>query len=229
VVCWSSFGQDGNSYGVFGKYYLGDPINQPLNFFSLRLPALDAILGATTIGFEWQQTNQAHLNFPWEIEYTLYLDISEEFNDPQRYTGIYDTVYSVNDLMPGQTYFWKVLAINIEGDSLWSSETFGFYIDPAASIEALNVQRPDSYELYQNYPNPFNPTTTIIYELPITNYVELSIFNYLGQKVVTLVSSRQNAGYHQMEWDATGFASGIYVVTLEAGNFKASQKMLLVK
>jgi hypothetical protein len=78
---------------------------------------------------------------------------------------------------------------------------------------------PNDYKLNQNYPNPFNPTTKINYELPTTNYVDLSIYNMLGQKVVTLVSEKQNAGNHQVEWDASGFASGVYYYRIEAGEF----------
>ena len=73
------------------------------------------------------------------------------------------------------------------------------------------------FRLSQNYPNPFNPKTIINYELParsegglMMNDVELSVYNLLGQKVATLVSERQEAGYHQVEWDGSGFASGVY-------------------
>jgi hypothetical protein len=64
------------------------------------------------------------------------------------------------------------------------------------------------FRLLQNFPNPFNPTTIINYELPITNYTELNIYNLLGQRVATLVSEKQEAGQHQVEWDASGFSSG---------------------
>ena len=86
-----------------------------------------------------------------------------------------------------------------------------------------------SFELKQNYPNPFNPRTIINYELPIANDVELTVFNLMGQKVATLVSAKQNAGLYQVEWDATGFGSGIYIYRLTAGNIHEIKKMLLVK
>jgi hypothetical protein len=85
------------------------------------------------------------------------------------------------------------------------------------------------YKLNQNYPNPFNPTTVINYELPITNYVNLSIFNLLGQKLATLVSEKQHAGDHQIEWDASGFAGGVYYFRIEAGNFVQTRKMIYLK
>ena len=63
----------------------------------------------------------------------------------------------------------------------------------------------------------------------MTNEVELSVYNLLGQKVVTLVSEKQKAGHHQVEWNASGFASGIYYYYLKAGEFKDVKKMLLIK
>jgi hypothetical protein len=85
------------------------------------------------------------------------------------------------------------------------------------------------FNLNQNYPNPFNPMTTIKYQLPINSDVELSIYNLLGQKIATLVSEKQKAGYHQVEWDASGFASGIYYYRIEAGEFQDVKKMILIR
>jgi hypothetical protein len=99
----------------------------------------------------------------------------------------------------------------------------------------LNVEKQDlnhlpiSYGLSQNYPNPFNPRTIINYELPITNWVELNIYNLLGQKVATLVSEEQKAGYHQVEWKASGFSSGVYFYHLRAGDFRDVKKMVIMK
>jgi photosystem II stability/assembly factor-like uncharacterized protein len=83
--------------------------------------------------------------------------------------------------------------------------------------------------LFQNYPNPFNPLTMINYQLPITNYVELTVYNLLGQKVTTLVSKKQKAGYHQAEWNASRLSSGVYYYKIEAGEFQDVKKMILLK
>ena len=89
------------------------------------------------------------------------------------------------------------------------------------------------YALFQNYPNPFNPTTVISYQLGAPDYapvhVELNIYTILGQKVATLVSEKQIPGSYQVEWDAAGFASGIYFYRLQAGHFRAWNKMILKK
>lgn len=87
-----------------------------------------------------------------------------------------------------------------------------------------------NFELFQNYPNPFNPVTSIEYQLPQISQVDLSIFNILGQKVATLVSEKQLAGSYKVEWDAGGFASGIYFYRLETDKgFVQSRKLILLK
>jgi len=85
------------------------------------------------------------------------------------------------------------------------------------------------FGLSQNYPNPFNPTTAIGYRLLAVSDVELGIYNILGQKVAVLVSEQQAAGLYQVEWDATGFSSGIYFYILKAGEFQGVKKMILLR
>jgi len=92
-----------------------------------------------------------------------------------------------------------------------------------------NPQMPNDYVLKQNAPNPFNPKTMINYQLPITNYVELSIYNVIGQKIATLVDEYQPAGDYFVEWDARGFATGIYFYRLQAGNCHEIKKAILIR
>jgi len=91
------------------------------------------------------------------------------------------------------------------------------------------VESLSSYHLHQNYPNPFNPRTSIKYELPVPGFVQLSIYNLLGQQVANLISERQNAGQYSIEWDATGFASGLYFYKLQTGDFSLVKKMVVMK
>jgi hypothetical protein len=104
-----------------------------------------------------------------------------------------------------------------------------YFTGDLTSLEDLKTTQLTSFTLKQNYPNPFNPKTIINYELPTTNKVDLSIYNVLGQKVITLVSEKQKAGYHQVEWDASRFASGVYFYILRAGDFRDVKKMVLLK
>jgi hypothetical protein len=89
---------------------------------------------------------------------------------------------------------------------------------------------PSIFYLSKNYPNPFNSTTIINYKLPMTNYIELNIYNVISQRVATLVSEKQNAGNYQVEWDASGFASGVYYYRLStSAGFVQTKKLVLLK
>jgi photosystem II stability/assembly factor-like uncharacterized protein len=88
---------------------------------------------------------------------------------------------------------------------------------------------PAKFSLSQNFPNPFNPVTAIGYQLSALSQVELSIYNLLGQKIVTLVSEKRKAGYHRVQWDASGFASGVYYYRIGVGNFTKTRKMVYLK
>jgi len=88
---------------------------------------------------------------------------------------------------------------------------------------------PNNFELHQNYPNPFNPVTTIQYNLPADNHVELVIYDVNGRKVAELVSEQQTAGDYKTEWNATELPSGIYFCRIQAGDFVSSRRMILLK
>jgi hypothetical protein len=88
---------------------------------------------------------------------------------------------------------------------------------------------PRGFDLAQNYPNPFNPATTIRFSLPHRKYVNLSVYNTLGQLVLTLVNGNFDAGYHDVKFDASQMASGIYFYRLSAGSFISTKKMVLLK
>jgi hypothetical protein len=112
------------------------------------------------------------------------------------------------------------------------------YLDmfPPVDVENENGEIiPTAFELSQNYPNPFNPTSTIKFAIPKNARVNLSVYNVLGQKVAELVNSVQTAGYHTVQWNATDFASGVYIYRLKAdatdgtSTFTASKKMILLK
>ena len=94
---------------------------------------------------------------------------------------------------------------------------------------ALGEDMPADFTLDQNYPNPFNPSTTIRYGLPRKSFVHLSVFNSIGQQVATLAAGEQGAGYHEIEFNASHFSSGVYLCRLVAGSYVQTRKLLLVR
>jgi len=93
---------------------------------------------------------------------------------------------------------------------------------------------PAEFFLAQNYPNPFNPTTLISFGLPKDSDIKVEVFNLLGQRVKTLLSGQEKAGYKTIIWDGTnesgkGVASGVYFYKVDAGAFHDSRKMTLLR
>jgi hypothetical protein len=139
----------------------------------------------------------------------------------------------IGQVLPGDiNYNFKGVLdeIRVYNRALSATEIKDLYDQTSAIESDENNAIPDNYSLSQNFPNPFNPLTMINYQLPITDKVELSIYNLLGQKVATLVSESQKAGYHSAQWDASVFASGVYFYRIITDNgFSNTKKLILLK
>ena len=111
------------------------------------------------------------------------------------------------------------------------------YIDaPGRSVLSIATPAtlPDQITFAQNYPNPFNPITTFSYEIPKAEFVTIAVFDMRGSKVATLVNERQNPGVRSYRWNGTNdngdvVAAGVYIYTIQAGNFQQSKKMIFLK
>lgn len=103
------------------------------------------------------------------------------------------------------------------------------YQPQLVKVEEPDIVKAKQWELTQNYPNPFNTTTTISYQLPKSSFVRLNIYDISGRLVDKLINEKKNAGYYSVEWNAENVCSGVYFYRIEAGNFVAVKKGLLVK
>lgn len=104
------------------------------------------------------------------------------------------------------------------------------YVDASlTAIDPNNHNVPTEFSLQQNYPNPFNPSTTIKYSVPTAGNVSVKIYNSLGAEVKTVVNSFHSTGNYEEIVDMDGFASGVYFYTMQAGDFKDTKRMILVK
>jgi len=117
----------------------------------------------------------------------------------------------VSDLYP----FRKSVSINLKNSPI--------------GIKQSTEEIPKTFLLYQNYPNPFNPVTMINYELPIGNYVKLTVTDILGREIGILVNENQRAGKYEVTWDASKFTSGVYFCRIETKEYISTKKMVLLK
>ena len=144
-----------------------------------------------------------------------------EFNAPINYTTgdtpdwafIYTTVYDLNSGL-GTIGSWALV------DNL----TLGGVTD-VEQISGL----PENFSLQQNYPNPFNPSTLIEYSIPEQSFVDLKVYDILGNEVATLVNEEQSAGTYRADFTSDNLASGLYVAQLRAVSFSKTIKMSLMK
>jgi hypothetical protein len=133
-----------------------------------------------------------------------------------------------------ETAYWQGYDALLQNASTGSSglimaelEIFAAQAAPIENNEAAVA--PVDFQVEQNFPNPFNPTTSIRYGLPRAAKVILRIYNLRGELVQTLANGEQSAGYHEITFDATGLASGIYFYRFEAGEFTTTGKMILAR
>ncbi|MGH2574562.1 MAG: T9SS type A sorting domain-containing protein, partial [Ignavibacteria bacterium] len=88
---------------------------------------------------------------------------------------------------------------------------------------------PERHYLYQNYPNPFNPNSKIKFQISKLGDVKLKVFDVLGREVAVLVNDRLKPGSYEIDWNASGYPSGVYLYKLSAGEYTETKKMILIK
>lgn len=141
------------------------------------------------------------------------------------YNRIYPPLYGNINLVK----FNNELTGWIKGDNSSQTVVYRTTNGGLSYISTNNNVVSDKFSLLQNYPNPFNPLTRINYELPITNYVSLVVYDALGNEIETLVNQNQNAGSYSVDFNASSLPSGIYFYKLVTENFSETKKMILIK
>jgi hypothetical protein len=96
-------------------------------------------------------------------------------------------------------------------------------------IQQISTKIPQSYNLYQNYPNPFNPITNIKFDILRKDNVKLTIFNILGNEIISLINQTLQPGSYKVSWNGIDNPSGIYFYKLETNFFKETKKMILLR
>lgn len=103
------------------------------------------------------------------------------------------------------------------------------YAPGTIGIDPVSSEIPADFNLSQNYPNPFNPTTNIEFAIPKVSFVKLVVYDMQGRVIETLVNEQLEAGTYKTDWNASGYASGVYFYSLQTEGFTHTKKMILIK
>jgi len=199
--------------------------------FATVSPANESQSGVNTT-FVWHPASDPDpLDFP-----TYRLVYSKDWADSTKYSyieNITDTSVIVS-LQNDTEIYWLVEAVDKDGLKTGANGNLPYHL--IVNETGIKVQEalPKRFALYPNYPNPFNPTTSIRYDLPNDVFVRLQIFDMLGKPVRLLVQNKENAGYKSAVWNGKDdlgrlVSGGVYFYRLEAGDFRKTGKMVLVK
>jgi hypothetical protein len=182
-----------------------------------EVSSFDATAGDGQVTVSWATASETNMN---RFEVLRNGEKMHEVAASNVSTG-HTYVWVDRDVQNGFTYRYQLNSVDVNGQI----HQYGSVASATPGSEGV-VQE---YALYQNYPNPFNPETNISFSLPEASNVSLRVFNLLGEEVATLVSGAQAAGTHTVSFDASSLTSGMYIYRLEAGEFSATRKMILMK
>ena len=196
-----------------------------IDFFGLtvvpvELISFNAEVDVNGIKLQWETATEIN-NTGFEIERSSdnkaferigFIEGKGTTSEKQQYTFL-DT-----DVKGKGKYYYRLKQIDHDGTES--------YFDV---LEVDYAVIPTVFSLSQNYPNPFNPMTTIQFGIPKEVKVTLKVYDALGSEVETIVNEKLEPGYYKYQWNASGFASGVYFYRLTAGNFVSTKKLLLLK
>lgn len=174
--------------------------------------------------FYWRSSNRA-VSYKLQISTdTSFIENNIVFNKE----WIIDTLQNVTTLEYDTHYYWRVNSTNDGGTSDYSVVQ-SFTTASPTGIEILNSQKPNNFFLFQNYPNPFNPVTIIKYSVLHQSFVNISIYNTQGKKILTLVNEEKSPGNYKVTFDGNKLSSGIYFYRMISNNFSETKKLILLK
>ena len=116
--------------------------------------------------------------------------------------------------------------------SAWATgigDTVYHYQRIVTGVEEHPQPLPRHLTLSQNYPNPFNPSTSIRFDVPVSGFVSLRVYDLLGEQVSTLANEERTPGSYVVRWEAAGLPSGIYFYRLSANGYVETKKLILAR
>ena len=218
----------------FGRV-TADPSHKGMAYLAVLSGITSHVLRTTDYGSTWvglDSTGNGFANVPTKV-------ITVDSATGNIYAGTYAGVYRSTDnganwaqfgtglpnsVVDGMViqYSSNVLRVGTHGRGAWQVNLVTGVAEPALP--------PTTFALNQNYPNPFNPTTAISYKLSALSRVTLKVYDVLGREVATLVNDEvQQAGTHEVRFDASRLPSGVYFYTVRFGGMSLTKKMVLLK
>ena len=186
---------------------------------------------STDKGISWSQKNVAY------YVQSLFTNSRDYIFAGSLTEGVYYSMNNGQNWIPINsglnTLDVRALIVNSQDELIAGTEKGGVYrsVNPS-SIENIYIN-PDNFILYQNYPNPFNPSTRIQYTIGSRQFVQLKVYDILGNEIATLVNEEKKTGIYETEFNLASSiknpASGIYFYKLTAGDFIQTKKMILMK
>lgn len=198
----------------------------------VELVNLSAIVNNNNVFLSWQTATELN-NAGFEVQRLCNTDndsvlddwITVGYIEGKGSTTKYSSYSFVDDDVFSGTYNYRIKQIDFNGNY----KIYKFH-------ETLVILPPESFELSQNFPNPFNPVTTISYQLPIKSKIRLSIYDILGNEIITLINENKDPGKYKIEFNASTLSSGVYFYRLQAlpfsnaeNPFIETRKMILLK
>lgn len=229
----------------WGSTWTGLPTTGEVNGYSLcfdwqtgqtgLMAGAVAMLQSSNMGFNWSNVPMLGTGNVVGITFTnLPVD---EFTAPAWYvrtsTSIYTSVngtsWSVEYTAPAGNF--NAISQAKPGRGIWAVRSNGgiSYHTIITDIKKSGTEIPGNFRLYQNYPNPFNPETKIKFQLPVSGFVALKVFDALGKEVKTLIARELNAGVYETLFNAENLSSGIYYYKLSTEKYSEVKKMIFVK
>ena len=219
------------------------PVNDAPSEFELISPTvLDTFQISTstddTIPFTWESSYDVDSDLTYKLIVTLdypgnvytqdYLNIS----DASTSISTYEYASFMTDF---NLTLWNIdYVVEVSDEEFTVISQAGEFVLNNTLLSTDSKIIPEVFALHQNYPNPFNPVTSLRYDLPEDGLVNITIYDMMGRIVKTLVNSSQTAGYKSIQWNATNdrnepVSAGLYIYTIQAGEFRQTKKMVLLK
>jgi len=219
------------------------PVNDaPLEFGLISPTVLDTfqINSSTdeTIPFTWESSFDVDSDVTYKLTVTLdylgnvYTQDYENITDSSTAISTYEYAVFMTDL---NLSLWNIdYVVEASDEEFTVISQAGEFILVNTSLSIASEIIPEAFALHQNYPNPFNPITSLRYDLPQDGLVNVTVYDMMGRLVKTLVNRSQTAGYKSIRWNATNdrnepVSAGLYLYTIQAGEFRQTKKMVLLK